>query len=124
ASITVGSGSSTMTVPACSTPGDFTITILGTSAGVTDITTVRLVVSPAPFILSALPPAQAVTVNGSATYLVSSTPSPNFNGVINLGVSGLPAGASGSFNPTSISGTSTSTLTVTTSSSTPPGDTP
>ncbi|HEX4965760.1 MAG TPA: choice-of-anchor D domain-containing protein [Thermoanaerobaculia bacterium] len=119
-----GSGSSTMTVPACSTAGDFTITVTGLSASTTDTTTVRLVVSPAPFVLSASPASQAVIRGGSATYTISSTGAPGFSGAINLGISGLPAGAAGSFNPASISGTGTSTLTVTTSTPTPSGDFP
>ena len=39
-----------------------------------------------------------------------------------LGASGLPAGAGVSFNPISVTGAGTSTLTVSTTTSTPPGE--
>lgn len=52
------------------------------------------------------------------------TPSGGFTGTVTFSVSGLPTGASGSFNPTSVSGSGTSTLTVTTSTTTPPGSYP
>jgi hypothetical protein len=42
-------------------------------------------------------------------------------GTVNLSVSGLPSGATGTFNPTSVSGSGSSTLTVSTASSTPAG---
>src|SRR4029077_7320471 len=80
-----------------------------------------LTVTPAPFLLLVAPTSQAVTRGQSTTYTVSSLQSPGFGGSISLGASGVPTGASPSFNPTSISGGTTSTLTVTTSSSTPSG---
>lgn len=45
-----------------------------------------------------------------------------FSGSVNLSVSGLPTGATYSFNPSSITGSGTSTLTVTTIASTPTGN--
>ncbi|MBV8828326.1 MAG: hypothetical protein JO108_03770, partial [Acidobacteriaceae bacterium] len=44
-----------------------------------------------------------------------------FTGAVNLSVSGLPSGATGSFNPTSVNGTGSSTLSISTSSTTPTG---
>jgi hypothetical protein len=44
-----------------------------------------------------------------------------FTGTVGLSVSGLPAGATASLNPTSVTGTGSSTLTVTTASTTPAG---
>ena len=77
--------------------------------------------SSAPFLLLASPNAQSVNQGDAATYTVSSLQSPGFAGPINLTVSGLPAGAVGNFNPSTISGTATSLLTVTTGITTPPG---
>lgn len=75
------------------------------------------------FSLSASPTSRTVTAGGSTTYAVTVTSSNGFNSDVALSVSGLPAGASGSFTPASVSGGSgSSTLTVSTSASaTPPG---
>jgi len=121
ASIGGGAGSSVMTVPACSTPGNFTVTITGTSGALTNNTSVGMDVTSAPFLVLASPAAAAIAKGDTTTYTVSSTQSSSFNGNIVLSISGLPAGASGSFNPASIAGGATSVLTVTTSSSTPTG---
>lgn len=72
-------------------------------------------------------PASRVTVpTGSAQYTVTITPSAGFAGTVNLSATGLPAGASASFNPTSVTITDatskTSTLTVTTTAGTPLGN--
>ena len=55
---------------------------------------------------------------------MSVTPSGGFNGTVNFSVSGLPSGATAAFNPTSVTGSGSSTLSITTSSSTPPGNYP
>jgi hypothetical protein len=44
-----------------------------------------------------------------------------FTGTVSLSVSGLPSGATGAFNPTSVAGSGSSTLSVSTSSTTPAG---
>src|SRR5262249_34674028 len=55
-------------------------------------------------------------------YTASVSPINGFTGTVSLSVSGLPSGASGSFNPTSVSGgAGASTLTGSTSSTTPTG---
>jgi hypothetical protein len=117
------SGSSTMTVTTSSTPvGSYTITITGTSPTVTHSTAVTLVVNPAgDFSISATPPSQSVTAGNSVTYSVTVTPSNGFNSTVTFSVSGLPAGASASFNPQSVAGSGSSTMTVTTSAATPAG---
>src|SRR5262249_54513736 len=71
---------------------------------------------------SATPGSQTVTAGGSTSYTAAVTPSQGFNSTVNLSVSGLPNGATASFNPASISdGSGSSILTVSTSSSTPGG---
>ncbi|HEV3316299.1 MAG TPA: hypothetical protein VG488_04990, partial [Candidatus Angelobacter sp.] len=67
-----------------------------------------------------------IIAGSSVTIPVSLAPLNGFTGSASLSVSGLPTGASGSFNPNpvTISGTVTSTLTVTTSASTPGGNYP
>ena len=75
------------------------------------------------FAIAATPSSRTIFQGNSATYDVTVTPSAGFTGTVTLSVSGLPAGASASFSPTSINITDatpkTSTLTVTTSASTP-----
>lgn len=75
------------------------------------------------FALSASPSSQTVVQGQSTAYTVTVTPFNGYNGTVTFSASGLPAGASASFNPTS-SGPPNyppSTMTVTTSSSTPGG---
>jgi hypothetical protein len=78
------------------------------------------------FTIAASPSSQSVVTGGSTTYSVTVTPSNGFNGSVTLSASGLPSGATGTFSPNPVSGTSwTSTLNVTTNaSSTPAGNYP
>lgn len=63
-----------------------------------------------------------VTAGGSATSTVISLSNFGFNGAVTLSCSGLPSGASCSFNPTAIANSAgTSTLTIATSSGTAAG---
>ena len=71
------------------------------------------------FAISALPTSRTVTAGGGTTYSVSITPSNGFTGSVSLAVTGLPAGATASFNPNPAA--TSSTLTVTTSTTTSAG---
>ena len=73
------------------------------------------------FILTATPTSQTVVAGSPASYTVTVTPSGGFTGTVTLGASGLPAGATGSYNPASVTTSGSSTLTVTTASTTPTG---
>ncbi|HTD25177.1 MAG TPA: malectin domain-containing carbohydrate-binding protein [Terriglobales bacterium] len=73
------------------------------------------------FTISATPGSQTVAAGSNTSYTVAVAAKNGFTGTVGLGISGLPSGASGSFNPTSVSGSGSSALTVTTSSSTPAG---
>ncbi len=120
-----GSGPSTLTIStAKSSPaGSFTLTVAGTSNSLSHNATVMLRVNSSnpDFSLSATPASQAVTAGGSASYTVSATLLNGFNGTISLSASGLPSGVTASFNPSSINGAGTSTLTLSTTNSTPAG---
>jgi len=119
-----GSGTSTLTVTtAASTPtGTYTLTVTGTSGSLVHSATVSLIVSAAPdFTIGASPASQTVIQGSPATYTATLTAQNGFNATTNLSVSGLPTGANGSFSPTSVTGSGTSTLTVTTAASTPTG---
>ena len=74
---------------------------------------------------TAAPGSQTVTAGSTAAWTVTVTASSGFGDTVNLTVAGLPAGAMATFNPASIAGGSgTSTLSVPTSPSTPPGSYP
>src|SRR5207248_860225 len=89
------------------------------SGGLTNTTTVSLVVSTPPdFALSASPSSQTVTQGNSTSYGVTVSPSGGFTGQVTLSASGLPTGAGASFTPNPA--TSSSTLSVTSAASTPP----
>jgi hypothetical protein len=74
--------------------------------------------------VSATPASQPVLGCAGVTYTVSVPFQSNVSGVISLSVSGLPAGATASFNPATINNFGSSTLTVSTSTSTPTGTYP
>jgi hypothetical protein len=122
-----GSGTSTMSVATSTTTpaGSYTLTITGTSGSLSHSTTVTLVVNPASspnFSISASPSSQTVTAGNGTSYTATVTPSGGFSGNVSLSVSGLPSGATATFNPTAIGGGSgTSTMSVTTSTTTPAG---
>ncbi len=120
-----GTGSSTLTVTtSASTPlGSPTLTITGTSAALSHTATGTLQVQAAPdFTISATPATQVVIPGTGASYTVSISALHAFAGNVALSAAGLPAGATGTFNPAIVSGgTGTSTLTVTTSAGTPLG---
>jgi hypothetical protein len=57
-----------------------------------------------------------ITAGGSATYAVTVTPAGSFGGVVSFQASGLPSGATASFNPATVTGSGTTQMTVTTAS--------
>jgi subtilase family serine protease len=72
------------------------------------------------FALAVSPSSQTVAAGSSPSYTVTVTPSGGYNGIVNLSVSGQPAGAT--FNPPSVSGGSwSSTLSIQTTSKTSAG---
>jgi hypothetical protein len=73
------------------------------------------------FTVSAAPATQTVVAGSAAAYTITVAPSGGFTGPVTLSATGLPAGATASFSPASITTSGTSTLTVTTSASTPAG---
>jgi hypothetical protein len=80
--------------------------------------------APPDFLPSASPSLRSVARGGNTTYDLTVTSLAGFNGVVNLTASGLPTGATASFSPSSVMGSGTSTMTVTTASTTPGGSYP
>jgi hypothetical protein len=76
------------------------------------------------FGVAASPATQFVPVSGSTAYTISTTAFNGFNGTMSFSASGLPTGATASFNPPTVTGTGSTTMTVTTSANTPAGTFP
>jgi hypothetical protein len=120
----IGSGSSRLNVTTkSSTPvSTYTLTITGTSDSLTHTATVTLVVSSAPdFSLSTSPSSRTVVQGNSTSYTATIGALNGFSSAVSLSVTGLPTGATGTFSPTSVTGSGSSTLNVTTKSTTTAG---
>jgi len=114
-------GNSTLTVQTSSSTaaGSYVITITGTSGSITASTSVTLTVGS--FSIVPSPAAQTVRRGSSTTFTATVRPQNGFNGVVTFSVSGLPANATATFNPTSVTGAGNSVLTISTSKKTPAG---
>jgi len=73
------------------------------------------------FELTASPGSQAVARGSSTTYTVSTRVTAGTARPVSLSVSGLPAGATGTFNPASVNSGGSSVLTISTTTATPAG---
>ena len=113
-----GSGSSTLSVSTSTTTpaGTYTLTITGTSGTLSHSTNVSLVVNPVggvpDFTISVSPASLNVTRGNTGLYTVTIGAVNGFTGTVSLSVSGLGSRVTGTFSPTSVSGSGTSTLTV------------
>jgi uncharacterized membrane protein len=107
-----GSGTSTATFSS-STPGDYTVTITGTSKSVSHMTTIIIAVTlagPPDFAMSASSNSLNIEAGNPGTTRITITPYNGFTGSIALAVS-APADVSCDLSPTSIQSAGTSTLT-------------
>lgn len=123
-SIITGGGTSTITICTTTTTpaGAYAITVTLASGSLSHSQTFTLVVNvPASFSLSANPSSQTVVAGASTSYTLSTTAVGGFNGNVALSVTGLPAGTTATFSPTSIAGAGSSVMTVSTTSSTVAG---
>jgi hypothetical protein len=122
ASIT-NTGSSTLTVTASNSAafGNYALTITALDSRSGTSQSFPVVLSIGDFLVSATPAWQSVVHGSNAVYTVTVTTNSAFTGSITLTASNLPPGASGVFNPSTLSSSGSSTLTVTTSGGDPGG---
>jgi kumamolisin len=124
-----GSGTSTLTLAVAPTTaaGTYTITVTGTGGGITQTATVSLTVT-APvvggFTISVSPTSGSLARGQSGYAVVTITASGGFNSAVALSATGVPSGVTGSFSPTSITGSGTSDFTLTVSRTAPTGTYP
>lgn len=125
-SFTAGNGTLSVTAPPNGNiaPPGYYMLFLVNSAGVPSVAKFVQLGPQPDFSVSATPLSQTVTQGSSTNYTVSITPSGGFAGNVGFSVSGLPQGAAAIFNPTSITTSGSSTLTVSTLSSTAAGSYP
>jgi subtilase family serine protease len=124
-----GSGTSklTLTVASTAAAGTSTITITGTGGGVTHTATVSLTVTAAAagaFSVSVSPSSGYLDLGQSGYAVVTVAGSGGFDSAVALSAAGIPSGVTGSFSPTSITGSGTSDFTLTVSRSAPIGTYP
>jgi hypothetical protein len=123
-----GSSVMTVNVGASTVTGTYPLTITATSGALSHTAGTSLTVTqsaPAPdFSIGASPSTQSVVQGSNTTYTTTITALNSFTGTVNLAASGLPTGATATFNPTSITNAGSSVMTVTTVSTTPVGTYP
>jgi kumamolisin len=93
---------------------------IGTGRGVSGLTASNST----DFSLSASPSSQSVDPGSPTSYTVDVSYADGFSGTVSLSTTGLPSGANASFTPSSVSGSSSTTMSVTTGSLTPAGTYP
>jgi subtilase family serine protease len=124
-----GSGTSTLTLAVASTTaaGNYTITITGAGGGITQTATVLLTVT-APtvgaFTIAVSPTSGSLDRGQSGFAVVTIAVSGGFDSAVALSATGVPTGVTGSFSPTSITGSGTSDFTLTVSRTAPTGTFP
>src|SRR5262249_30607999 len=106
-SATGNSSVATFTASSTAAVGTFVVTITGTGGSLTRTATVNLsVIAAADFTLAASPTSLSIAAGASATTTLTVTRTGGFADTVSCSISGQPAGVTGTFNPASITGTS------------------
>jgi len=124
-----GSGSSTLTLAVASTTatGTYAITVTGTGGGITHTATVSLTVTAAvtgSFTISVSPTSGYLDQGQSGYAVVTVKASGGFDSAVALSATGIPSGVTGSFSPTSVTGSGSSDFTLTVARNAPTGTYP
>jgi kumamolisin len=119
-----GSSTATLTVASTTTPGTYTITVTGTGGGITHTATISLTVTATvtgSFTVSVSPTSGSLARGQSGFAVVTITDSGGFSSPVALSATGIPSGVTGSFSPTSVTGSGTSDFTLTVARNAPTG---
>ena len=110
-------GTTTLTIATTASvaAGVFPFTITGTNGSLQQTTAATLTVTP-DFSLAATPSTGTVIPGGSTNFTVTVTASTGLTGAATFTVAGLPANASAGFSPASVTGSGSTTMTVSTTS--------
>ncbi len=121
-------GTYTFTYSAGTVGQTLTLTYTQNNASIGNVTlqaaTLQNGVASPDFSLSATPATRSIGTGSSTTYAIDVLALSGFSGSVSLSAGGLPGGATASFAPASVTGSGSSTLTVTTGAGTPAGDYP
>jgi len=95
--------------------GIFTASLTVTdNAGLTDPSPeTRTITVNSDFAISAAPASRTISPGGGTSYAVTVTPATGFAGTVSFSATGLPSGASASFNPAAVNSSGSTTMTVT-----------
>ena len=120
-----GAGSSTLAVTTNSVAiGSYPLTITATSGTLSHTANATLVIQTPDFSVAATPPSQSILPGGSTNYTVTVSALSGFSGTLSFSVTGLPAGATPTFNPVTVNGGGPTTLTLATLAGAAPGSYP
>jgi hypothetical protein len=97
-----------------STPGTYTATFRVTDNRGLASTTVTRTITVADFSLTATPASRTILPGGTTSYTATVAPLSGFTGSVAFSVTGLPSGATATFNPASVATSGSTTMTVST----------
>ena len=109
----------TLSATGTASVGTFSVTVTGTSGGLSSKATIALTVNPAGnFALSSSPNSLSIVQGAKGTSTITVTPQNGFTSSVSLSASGLPSGVTASFSANPTAATSTLTLTASSAAST------